>query len=93
MNAPYQAFRCADGYVTIGANTDRLFQRLCGVLGHPEWGSRPDFANNASRVRNRTALAGLIENVDFLSAQMSAYHVAFKWGKALPMKSTPFGRG
>jgi len=63
MNAPYQAFRCADGYVTIGANTDRLFQRLCGVLGHPEWGSRPDFANNASRVRNRTALAGLIENV------------------------------
>lgn len=63
MNAPYQAFRCADGYVTIGANTDRLFQRLCGVLGHQEWGSRPDFANNASRVRNRTALAGLIENV------------------------------
>src|SRR5206468_3078235 len=27
MNAPYQAFRCADGYVTIGANTDRLFRR------------------------------------------------------------------
>jgi crotonobetainyl-CoA:carnitine CoA-transferase CaiB-like acyl-CoA transferase len=63
MNAPYQAFRCADGYVTIGANTDRLFQRLCGVLGHPEWGTQPDFANNASRVRNRTALAGLIERV------------------------------
>ena len=28
------------------------------------------------------ALAGLIENVDFLSAQMSAYHVAFKWGQS-----------
>jgi formyl-CoA transferase len=63
MNAPYQAFRCADGYVTIGANTDRLFQRLCGVLGHPEWSTRPDFANNASRVRNRTTLAELIERV------------------------------
>src|SRR6185437_13544362 len=50
-------------YVTIGANTDRLFHRLCGVLGHPEWGMRPDFANNAARVRNRTTLAGLIESV------------------------------
>jgi formyl-CoA transferase len=63
MNAPYQAIQCADGYVTIGANTNRLFQRLCGVLGHPEWADDPDFINNGSRVRNRTKLATLIEGV------------------------------
>jgi crotonobetainyl-CoA:carnitine CoA-transferase CaiB-like acyl-CoA transferase len=63
MNAPYQAIRCADGYVTIGANTDRLFERLCSVLGHPEWSRAPDFVNNASRVRNRVKLASLIESV------------------------------
>jgi len=63
MSAPYQAIRCADGYVTIGANTDRLFQRLCGVLGRPEWGEAGDFANNGSRVANRTKLAALIESV------------------------------
>ena len=63
MNAPYQAMRCADGYVTIGANTNRLFQRLCGVLGHPEWNEEPEFANNPSRVRNRAKLATLIEHV------------------------------
>jgi formyl-CoA transferase len=63
MNAPYQAIRCADGYVTIGANTNRLFQRLCGVLGRPEWSDDPDFATNAGRVRNRTRLAALIEGV------------------------------
>ena len=63
MNAPYQAIRCADGYVTIGANTDRLFRRLCGVLGHPEWADVPDFADNRSRVRNRPRLAALIESV------------------------------
>ncbi len=57
MNAPYQAIRCADGYVTIGANTDRLFQRLCGVLGHPEWAEYREFADNRSRVRNRSRLA------------------------------------
>jgi formyl-CoA transferase len=63
MNAPYQAIRCADGYVTIGANTDRLFQRLCGVLGHPEWSDAPEFVNNRHRVRNRSKLAALIEAV------------------------------
>jgi formyl-CoA transferase len=63
MNAPYQAIRCTDGYVTIGANTNRLFERLCGVLGHPEWSNDPDFASNSGRVRNRTRLAAMIEGV------------------------------
>jgi crotonobetainyl-CoA:carnitine CoA-transferase CaiB-like acyl-CoA transferase len=63
MNAPYQAIRCADGYITIGAANERLFRRLCDVLGHPEWAAMPEFADNASRVRNRAALAELIESV------------------------------
>src|SRR4029077_18988993 len=63
MSAPYQAIRCADGYITIGANTDRLFQRLADALGHPEWAEAPDFADNASRMRNRSRLARLIEDV------------------------------
>jgi formyl-CoA transferase len=63
MNAPYQAIRCADGHVTIGANTDRLFQRLCGVLGHPEWSDAPEFVHNGDRVRNRAKLAELIEAI------------------------------
>ena len=37
MNAPYQAIRCADGYITLGAANERLFRRLCDVLGHAEW--------------------------------------------------------
>jgi crotonobetainyl-CoA:carnitine CoA-transferase CaiB-like acyl-CoA transferase len=63
MNAPYQAIRCADGYITIGAANERLFRRLCDVLGHPEWAAMPEFADNASRVRNRVALAERIESV------------------------------
>ena len=63
MNAPYQAIRCADGYITIGAANERLFRRLCDVLGHPEWAAMPEFADNASRVRNRAALAERIESV------------------------------
>ena len=63
MNAPYQAIRCADGYITMGAASDRLFHRLCEVLGHPEWEAQPEFADNASRVRHHTALAMLIEAI------------------------------
>jgi crotonobetainyl-CoA:carnitine CoA-transferase CaiB-like acyl-CoA transferase len=63
MNAPYQAIRCADGYITIGAANERLFRRLCEVLGHPEWTRDADFADNASRVRHREALAARIEEI------------------------------
>ena len=63
MNAPYQAIRCADGYITLGAANERLFRRLCEVLGHQEWAADAAFADNASRVRNRAALAGRIESI------------------------------
>ena len=63
MNAPYQAFRCADGYITIGGANERIFRRLCEVLGHPEWQSMPDFADNASRVRHREDLSRRIEAI------------------------------
>jgi formyl-CoA transferase len=63
MNAPYQAIRCADGYITIGAANERLFRRLCDVLGHPEWAQAPEFADNAGRVRNRADLAQRIESI------------------------------
>ena len=43
MNAPYQAIRCADGYVTVGAANDRIFRRLCDALGHPEWVADADY--------------------------------------------------
>jgi crotonobetainyl-CoA:carnitine CoA-transferase CaiB-like acyl-CoA transferase len=63
MNAPYQAIRCADGYITIGAANERLFHRLSDVLGHPEWTGAPEFADNASRVRHRAGLAARIEAI------------------------------
>jgi formyl-CoA transferase len=63
MNAPYQAIRCADGYITLGAANERLFRRLCDVLGHTEWTTMAEFADNASRVRHREALAGRIEAI------------------------------
>jgi crotonobetainyl-CoA:carnitine CoA-transferase CaiB-like acyl-CoA transferase len=82
MSAPYQAVRCADGYLTVAAANDRLFDRLCRLLGHPEWASRPEFANDTSRVRNRASLGALIESVT--AARPRAHWLALFDANELP---------
>ena len=57
MSAPYQAIRCADGFITLGAANDRLFNRLCNLLEHPEWLEQPNYASDTARVKNRLAFA------------------------------------
>jgi formyl-CoA transferase len=84
LSAPYQAIRCADGYITLGAANDRLFVRLCALLGHPEWAERPDFANDTARVRNRVALAALIEEI-------TAAHPRAYWLERLEANDIPCG--
>jgi crotonobetainyl-CoA:carnitine CoA-transferase CaiB-like acyl-CoA transferase len=61
LSAPYQAFRCSDGYFTIGAANDRNFAKVANLLGHPEWNSDPRFSSNTLRVQHRVELAALIE--------------------------------
>jgi formyl-CoA transferase len=63
MSAPYQAFRCADGYITIGAANDRNFAKLARVLGRHEWISDPRFTADHLRVQHRDELAALIDAV------------------------------
>ena len=61
LTAPYQAFRCADGYITIGGANDRNFTKIARVLGHPEWLVDDRFASNHERVQNQAALAMLVD--------------------------------
>ncbi|PYR17124.1 MAG: CoA transferase [Acidobacteria bacterium] len=84
MNAPYQAIRCADGYITLGAANERLFRRLCEVLGHAEWTGMAEFADNASRVRNRAALA---ERIEAITSQQPRSH----WLALLEANDIPCG--
>ena len=63
LSAPYQAVACADGYITIAAANDRLFQRLCNLLERPQWLSDPDYVDDPARVRNRARLTRDIEAV------------------------------
>lgn len=63
LTAPYQAFHCKDGYITIGGANDRNFTKIARVLGHPEWLTDERFATNHERVQHRDDLAALIDAV------------------------------
>lgn len=55
MNAPYQAFRRADGYITVGANARRLWEAFAKAIGRPELITR--------RMTNRGELTEIVESV------------------------------
>ncbi|MGB6102723.1 MAG: CoA transferase [Pusillimonas sp.] len=53
---PYDAFPAQDGPLVIAAGNDAQFSRLAKALGHSEWATMPEYATNASRMKNKQAL-------------------------------------
>src|SRR6201991_1163296 len=63
-STPYQAYRTSDGYVTVGANNDRLWARLVThVLGRTEWLTDPRFATLPARMEHIDELEVEIERL------------------------------
>ena len=56
MSAPYQAVKASDGYFVFGAANEKLWQRLCAMLGRADLGDDPRYATNTTRMQNRQAL-------------------------------------
>jgi crotonobetainyl-CoA:carnitine CoA-transferase CaiB-like acyl-CoA transferase len=56
LNAPYQAFPTADGWITVGAANQTNWQRLVAALEAADLGADPRFSTNAERMRNLPAL-------------------------------------
>ncbi len=61
MSAPYQALATRDGYVTLGANNDRLWRRLCAALELEHLVEDPRFATNVGRMANLPDLVTALE--------------------------------
>jgi crotonobetainyl-CoA:carnitine CoA-transferase CaiB-like acyl-CoA transferase len=63
-DAPYQAFKTADGYIVLGAANQRTWESLCTkVLKTPELISDERFLTNADRIRNVDILEAQLERV------------------------------
>jgi formyl-CoA transferase len=63
MQAPYQAVRCADGWVTVGAITDKTWQGLCAALDLWHLRDDPRYSDSGDRHARREELIGEIEAV------------------------------
>jgi crotonobetainyl-CoA:carnitine CoA-transferase CaiB-like acyl-CoA transferase len=64
LAAPYQAYRCRDGFVIVGAGNQKLWERLCHeVVNKPEWIDDPRFGSVSERVAHIDDLEKLIEQV------------------------------
>ena len=79
---PYQLFETADRPIILAAGNDRLFERTCEVVGHPELAADERFATNAARVRNRDAL------IPLLSTELAGRSAA-EWLEAFEAAAVP----
>lgn len=60
-SSPYQVFKTADGWMTIGASQQNFFRTLCGLVGRPELVEDPRFTTNAMRVKNNDAIVAVLQ--------------------------------
>jgi crotonobetainyl-CoA:carnitine CoA-transferase CaiB-like acyl-CoA transferase len=59
---PQDVFKAADGHLVLVVGNDGQFEKFCGVIGRPDLATDERFAANAGRVRNREALATIIND-------------------------------
>jgi len=63
LNAPYQAFETADGWINIGAANQANWERTLALIGAPDLNYEPRFSSNAVRIQNREALAEILNDI------------------------------
>src|SRR4051812_14172978 len=60
-NAPYQAFRAADGYFAIAAGNQGLWLKVVEAVAQPQLAQDPRFGSTRERAANQGALKALLE--------------------------------
>ncbi len=82
--APTGTYRTRDErWLSIGANGERLFAKLCEAMEKPQLHRDPRYADNPARVANRRTLEAHIEawvsdhDLDWLCARLESFGVPF----------------
>ena len=82
---PYEVFRAADAYLTLGVANNSLWERCCVALEHPELMKDPRYATEAARVQNRDVLVPRLNEI-------LATRSADDWLKRFEEVGVPAGR-
>ncbi len=60
QTAPMGVYPAKDGFMNLAVGNDDMFRRFCRVLGVPELGDDPRFAQGLERVKHRQALDAVV---------------------------------
>jgi crotonobetainyl-CoA:carnitine CoA-transferase CaiB-like acyl-CoA transferase len=82
---PYEVFRAADAYLTLGVANNALWRQCCAALDRPELASDPRFDTEARRVEHRDVLVPLLNEI-------LGTRSADEWLKRLEAAGVPAGR-
>jgi crotonobetainyl-CoA:carnitine CoA-transferase CaiB-like acyl-CoA transferase len=82
---PYEVFKAADGYLTLGVANNSLWERCCTALERPQLARDPRYATESKRVENRATLVPLLNEI-------LAGKTAEKWMKLFEAAGVPAGR-
>ena len=72
MSAPYQAVKAQDGYFVMGATNQKLWAKLCALLGRPDLLTHPAYETVSLRLKHREALIAELE-LEFAKKDSSAW--------------------
>ena len=79
---PYQLFQTADGWLVLNVGNDSQWQHFCAAAERADLGADQRFTTNALRVRNRSELIPLIE--ELMRSRSTA-----DWQERLRVKNVP----
>jgi len=84
LNAPYEAFRTADGWLNLGAANQTNWERMLKVIDAEQLAENPSFASNRTRMENRADLAAAL--APYFKPQTTQH-----WLEALEAAGVPAG--
>ncbi|HVY88146.1 MAG TPA: CoA transferase [Hyphomonadaceae bacterium] len=84
LAAPYEALKTKDGYMVVGVNSQRLWDKFCRALGDAELHDDPRFAKKYARVDNREDLQQRLEGI-------LAHGTTAEWMTKLLAEGVPCG--
>jgi len=82
---PYEVFKAADAYLTLGVANNSLWERCCTAMERPDLVKDPRYAREADRVQNRATLVPLLNDV-------LGGRTADEWLKRFEAVGVPAGR-
>src|ERR1044071_2308194 len=82
LNAPYQAFEAADGWIVVGGANQKNWLRMLDAIGAPELAEDPRFNENARRMAH-------LKELEAELAERFAKNTAAHWLATLDDKGVP----